>query len=57
MNTTTEFKQYDEFTNRTVHLVFEEDGVSIEELCEQFKSFLLAIGYHPDTIADHIVND
>ena len=29
-----------------------KDGLTIEELVQQFGRFLVAIGYHPDLVAD-----
>jgi transposase len=57
MNIINEYKQTDDLCTRNVHIVFESNNPNIAEIVSQFKAFLIAVGYHPDTISEYINDD
>lgn len=39
---------------RSIALSIDSDHLNIHEIMAEFRSFLLAVGYHPETIAQYI---
>lgn len=51
---TIEKSQYSQIEDTYVEVSTEGNGSNISELIENFKHFLMACGYHPETVAKYL---
>ncbi len=50
-----EFTHYG--TRRTIKVEVESQDANCETLVEEFRGFLLAVGFHPDTVREYLLED